>query len=222
MQLQAQSNDAFDTFKDEYLMVIAKRSTFILLRFADGFTSTHSVEKLIYVLEMYEVLSSVVPSLILVFTGQRKELVSRQVEVVLAKLESVLKVMVATKIWTSISSGTQTTTQGVGTGIHPLTQDATRARQRRCYQLGRSQKGFSPELTIPVVWVVRAAGVLVGYGGHHLLFISVVGGGCGLCRKRKKKGVYEHMSNGGGGGSELPSPRRMLSRALTRYYPNLL
>lgn len=125
MQLHAQSNGAFDRFKDEYLMAIAKRSTFILLRFADGFTSTHSVEKLINVLEMYEVLGSAVPSLIQVFTGQRKELISRQVEVVLAKLARALKVMVSsliTKIRTGISSGTQTTTRGVGAGIHPLTR----------------------------------------------------------------------------------------------------
>ncbi|XP_047095382.1 exocyst complex component EXO70B2-like [Lolium rigidum] len=125
MQLYAQSNGAFDRFKDEYLMAIAKRSTFILLRFADGFTSTHSVEKLIYVLEMYEVLGSAVPSLIQVFTGQRKELISRQVEVVLAKLARALKVMVSsliTKIRTGISSGTHTTTRGVGAGIHPLTR----------------------------------------------------------------------------------------------------
>ncbi|KAM0917830.1 hypothetical protein ACQ4PT_009253 [Festuca glaucescens] len=125
MQLHAQSNGAFDRFKDEYLMAIAKRSTFILLRFADGFTSTHSVEKLIYVLEMYEVLGSAVPSLIQVFTGQRKELVSRQVEVVLAKLARALKIMVGsliTKIRTGISSGTQTTTRGVGAGVHPLTR----------------------------------------------------------------------------------------------------
>jgi hypothetical protein len=124
-QLHAQSNGAFDRFKEEYLMAIAKRTTFILLRFADGFTSTHSLEKLVYVLEMYDVLRNVVPSFIQVFTGQRKELVSRQVEVVLAKLARTLKVMVGglvTKIRTGVSSVTQTTAQGVGAGIHPLTQ----------------------------------------------------------------------------------------------------
>lgn len=120
MQLHAQSNGAFDRFKDEYLMAIAKRRTSILLRFADGFTGTKSPEKLIYVLKMYEVLGSTVPGLMLVFTGQHKELVSRQVEAVLTKLAQALRIMISglvTKIWSS-----QSTTVSIGAGVHPLTR----------------------------------------------------------------------------------------------------
>uniref|UniRef100_A0ACD5W2A8 Uncharacterized protein n=1 Tax=Avena sativa TaxID=4498 RepID=A0ACD5W2A8_AVESA len=125
MQLHAQSNGAFDRFKEDYLMAIAKRSTFILLRFADGFTSTDSPEKLVYVLEMYEVLRGAVPSLVLVFSGQLKDLVARQVEVVVAKLARALKVMaggLVTIVRTGVSSASATTKGGVGTGVHPLTR----------------------------------------------------------------------------------------------------
>uniref|UniRef100_A0ACD5T8I1 Uncharacterized protein n=1 Tax=Avena sativa TaxID=4498 RepID=A0ACD5T8I1_AVESA len=122
MQLHAHSNGAFDRFKDEYLMAIANRSTSTLLRFAHGFTSTRSPEKLMCVLEMYEVLGDLVPSLLLVFTGQHsKELMSRLVEGVLAKLARALRAMMAgllTKIRTGVSSGTPPS----ATGVHPLTR----------------------------------------------------------------------------------------------------
>ena len=49
-QLMAQECGAFDRFKDDYFMAIAKQSILVLLKFADGFTSTRSPEKLIYVL----------------------------------------------------------------------------------------------------------------------------------------------------------------------------
>lgn len=126
-QLHAQSNGAFDRFKNDYIMAMAKRRSYILLRFADGFTSTRSPEKLMYVLEMYEVLGSAVPGLVLVLTGQHKELFSRQVEVVLAKLARALRAMIGgavTKVRAGGSSGTQGETRGVGAGVHPLTRYA--------------------------------------------------------------------------------------------------
>ncbi|KAM3209266.1 hypothetical protein ACQJBY_063757 [Aegilops geniculata] len=126
-QLHAQSNGAFDRFKNDYLMAMAKRRSYILLRFADGFTSTRSPEKLMYVLEMYEVLSSSAPGLVLVLIGPHKELFSRQVEVVLAKLARALRVMIGgavTKVRTGGSSGTQSETRGVGAAVHPLTRYA--------------------------------------------------------------------------------------------------
>uniref|UniRef100_A0ACD5UIF8 Uncharacterized protein n=1 Tax=Avena sativa TaxID=4498 RepID=A0ACD5UIF8_AVESA len=122
-QLHAQSNGAFDRFKKEYLMAIAKRSTSVLLRFAHGFTGTRSPEKLMCVFEMYEVLGDLVPSLLLVFTGQRhKEPMSRLVEGVLAKLARALRAMMGglvTKIRTGVSSGSGTPS---ATGVHPLTR----------------------------------------------------------------------------------------------------
>ena len=52
-QLMAQECGAFDRFKDDYFMAISKQSILVLLKFADGLTSTRSPEKLIYVLELY-------------------------------------------------------------------------------------------------------------------------------------------------------------------------
>ncbi|KAL6840017.1 hypothetical protein ACP4OV_029827 [Aristida adscensionis] len=125
-QLQAQSCGAFDGFKDEYYsMAIAKRGIFGLLRFADGFTSIHSHEKLIYVLEVYEALSDAAPGLLLVLTGQHAELVSRQVAVVLAKLARASRVAVGglvAMIRTDRSPADWDV--GVGVGVHPLTRHA--------------------------------------------------------------------------------------------------
>jgi len=86
-QLMAQECGTFDRFKDDYFMAIAKQSILVLLKFADGFTSTRSPEKLIYVLELYGALGSSAPGLLPLFTGKLGELISRQVPVVLAKLE---------------------------------------------------------------------------------------------------------------------------------------
>ncbi|KAM3188973.1 hypothetical protein ACQJBY_067740 [Aegilops geniculata] len=121
MQLQAQRQGAFDRFKSCYLMAIAKRSTSILLMFADGFTSTHSPDKVIYVLQLYEVLVDSSPGLMLVFTGQHKELMSCQVEGVLARLARALRVMtggLVNKIRPSVSSAARSST-----GVHPLTRN---------------------------------------------------------------------------------------------------
>ncbi|RLN22871.1 exocyst complex component EXO70A1-like [Panicum miliaceum] len=57
-QLMAQEFGAFDRFKDDYFMAIAKQSIHVLVKFADGFTSTRSPEKLIYVLELYGALGN--------------------------------------------------------------------------------------------------------------------------------------------------------------------
>ena len=86
-QLMAQECGAFDRFKDDYFMAIAKQSILVLLKFADGFTSTRSPEKLIYVLELHGALGSSAPGLLPLFSGKHGELISRQVPVVLAKLE---------------------------------------------------------------------------------------------------------------------------------------
>uniref|UniRef100_A0A0D9V974 Exocyst subunit Exo70 family protein n=1 Tax=Leersia perrieri TaxID=77586 RepID=A0A0D9V974_9ORYZ len=124
-QLDAQRCGAFDMFKDDYFMAIAKRSIFVLLRFANGFTTTESQDKLVYVLEMYEALSDATPRLLLLFTAQRVGIVSRQVEVVLAKLARAVRVMVGglvTRIRTA--DFPQCAARGVGVGVHPLTRYA--------------------------------------------------------------------------------------------------
>ncbi|CAD6228640.1 unnamed protein product [Miscanthus lutarioriparius] len=125
-QLREQKCGAFDRFKDDYFMAIAKQSIVVLLRFADGFTSTQSPEKLIYVLEMYEVLSNSAPGLLPLFTGQHAELVSRQLPVVLAKLARALRAAVnglITKIREDCSQAAgETATHGIG--VHPLARYA--------------------------------------------------------------------------------------------------
>ena len=63
-QLMAQECGAFDRFKDDYFMAIAKQSILVLLKFADGFTSTRSPDKLIHVLELYGALGSSAPGLL--------------------------------------------------------------------------------------------------------------------------------------------------------------
>ena len=83
-QLMAQECGTFDRFKDDYFMAIAKQSILVLLKFADGFTSTRSPEKLIYVLELHGALGSSAPGLLPLFSGKHGELISRQVPVVLA------------------------------------------------------------------------------------------------------------------------------------------
>uniref|UniRef100_J3L6W4 Exocyst subunit Exo70 family protein n=1 Tax=Oryza brachyantha TaxID=4533 RepID=J3L6W4_ORYBR len=125
-QLNAQSCGAFDRFKNDYFMAMAKNSIFVLLRFANGFTSTEAPDKLVYVLEMYEALSNAAPGLLLLFTEQRVELISRQVEVVLAKLARALRIMVGgliTRIRTADRSQT-TGSAACGVGVHPLTRYA--------------------------------------------------------------------------------------------------
>ncbi|KAF0916392.1 hypothetical protein E2562_007493 [Oryza meyeriana var. granulata] len=125
-QLHAQSFGAFDRFKNDYFMAIAKNSIFVLLRFANGFTSTEAPDKLVYVLEMYEALSNAAPGLLLLFTRQGVELISRQVEVVLAKLERALRVMIGgliSRIRTTDRSPTAWSAAH-GVGVHPLTRYA--------------------------------------------------------------------------------------------------
>ncbi|WVZ67764.1 hypothetical protein U9M48_016804 [Paspalum notatum var. saurae] len=117
-QLLAQNCGAFNRFKGDYFMAVAKQSIVVLLKFADGFTSTQSPEKLIYVLELYETLSSSAPGLLHLFTGPHTELISRQVPVVLAKLERALRTAtgaLAIKIQTESS-------QAEGVGVHPLAE----------------------------------------------------------------------------------------------------
>jgi hypothetical protein len=125
-QLRAQRCGAFDRFKDDYFMAIAKQSIVVLLKFADGFTSTQSPEKLIYVLEMYEALSNSAPGLLPLFTGQHAELISRQLPVVLAKLARALRAAargLVTKIQADCSQAAGAmATHGVG--IHPLVRYA--------------------------------------------------------------------------------------------------
>nr|CAB3479167.1 unnamed protein product [Digitaria exilis] len=77
-QLMEQKCGAFDRFKDDYFMAIAKQSVVVLLKFADGFTTTRSPEKLINVLELYETLSDSAPRLFPLLTGQHAELISKQ------------------------------------------------------------------------------------------------------------------------------------------------
>lgn len=125
-QLQAQSCGAFDRFKNDYFMAIAKNSIFVLLRFANGFTTTEAPDKLVYVLEMYEALSNATPGLLLLFTEQRVELVSRQVEVVLAKLARALRAMIGGLIARIRKADCPQTTGSAarGVGVHPLTRYA--------------------------------------------------------------------------------------------------
>ncbi|PAN26994.1 hypothetical protein PAHAL_5G052600 [Panicum hallii] len=119
-QLMAQKCGAFDRFKDDYFMAIAKQSILVLLKFADGFTSTRSPEKLIYVLELYGALGSSAPGLLPLFTGKHGELITRQVPVVLAKLERALRAAIGgliAKIRTDSS-------RAEGVGVHPLARYA--------------------------------------------------------------------------------------------------
>ncbi|XP_062207822.1 exocyst complex component EXO70A1-like [Phragmites australis] len=121
-QLQALSCGAFDRFKNDYFLAIARKRILILLKFADGFTSTRSPEKLMYVLDMYETLSNAVPGLLLLFTGQHAELISRHLVVVLAKLERALRIAIGglvAKIRTDCSQA-----ESASVGVHPLTRYA--------------------------------------------------------------------------------------------------
>lgn len=123
-QLHAQSCGAFDRFKNEYFLAMAKQNIFILLKFADGFTSTQSPEKLIYVLEMYEALSNAVPGLLLLFSGQHMELISRQVGVILTKLARALRIMIGGLITKIRADCSQTHSVAHDVGVHPLTRYA--------------------------------------------------------------------------------------------------
>ncbi|RCV28640.1 hypothetical protein SETIT_5G419400v2 [Setaria italica] len=123
-QLMAQECGAFDRFKDAYFMAIAKQGILVLFKFADGFTSTRSPEKLIYVLELYEALSNSAPALLPLFTGQHAELISRQLPIVLAKLARALRAAIddlITKIRTDCS---QAVSETLGVGVHPLARHA--------------------------------------------------------------------------------------------------
>ncbi|KAG0540619.1 hypothetical protein BDA96_03G424400 [Sorghum bicolor] len=125
-QLRPKECGAFDRFKDDYFMAIAKQSIVVLLKFADGFTSTQSPEKLIYILELYEALSNSAPGLLPLFTGQHAELISRQLPVVLAKLARALRAAahgLVTKIQADCSQAAGAmATHGVG--VHPLARYA--------------------------------------------------------------------------------------------------
>ena len=91
-----------------------------MLKFADGFTSTRSPDKLIHVLELYGALGSSAPGLLPLFTGKHGELISRQVPVVLAKLERALRAAtggLVAKIRTDSS-------RAEGVGVHPLARYA--------------------------------------------------------------------------------------------------
>ncbi|CAL4946068.1 unnamed protein product [Urochloa decumbens] len=124
-QLQAQKCGAFDSFKDDYFMAIAKQAILVLLKFADGFTSTRSPEKLIYVLELYETLSNSAPSLLPLFTGHHAELISRQVPLVLAKLARASRAAaggLVAMIRTGCSQ--QAASEALGVGVHPLARHA--------------------------------------------------------------------------------------------------
>ncbi|XP_062207821.1 exocyst complex component EXO70A1-like [Phragmites australis] len=119
-QLYAQDPGAFDGFKDEYLLAIAENRTLILLKFADEFTSITSHEKLMYILGMYEALSDAAPSLLLLFSGARKELISEKTQDILTKLADVVKTMIGSLMakiqsdWSHTPSATD--------GVHPLTR----------------------------------------------------------------------------------------------------
>ncbi|OEL33643.1 Exocyst complex component EXO70A1 [Dichanthelium oligosanthes] len=123
-QLMAQKCGAFDRFKDDYFTAIAKQSIFVLLKFADGFTSTRSPEKLIYVLELYETLSNSAPGLLPLFTGQHMELISRQVPVVLAKLARALRAAIGGLITNIRTDCSQAASATLGVGVHPLARYA--------------------------------------------------------------------------------------------------
>jgi hypothetical protein len=121
-QLHAQTPGAFDSFRDEYLLAIAENRILILLEFADGFTTITSHEKLVYMLGMYEALSDAAPSLLLLFTGARKELVSFRTQEILTKLADAMKVMV-TGVMAKIQ-GDCPRTPSAPSGVHPLARDA--------------------------------------------------------------------------------------------------
>ncbi|CAL4959903.1 unnamed protein product [Urochloa decumbens] len=124
-QLREQKLGAFDRFKDDYFMAIAKQAILVLLKFADGFTSTRSPEKLIYVLELYETLSDSAPSLLPLFTGHHAELISRQVPLVLAKLARASRAAaggLVAMIRTGCSQ--QAASEALGVGIHALARHA--------------------------------------------------------------------------------------------------
>ncbi|CAL4972587.1 unnamed protein product [Urochloa decumbens] len=124
-QLREQKLGAFDRFKDDYFMAIAKQAILVLLKFADGFTSTRSPEKLIYVLELYETLSDSAPSLLPLFTGHHAELISRQVPLVLAKLARASRAAaggLVAMIRTGCSQ--QAASEALGVGVHALARHA--------------------------------------------------------------------------------------------------
>ncbi|CAO2167417.1 unnamed protein product [Urochloa humidicola] len=126
MQLRAQKCGAFDRFKDDYFMAIAKQAVLVLLRFADGFTSTRSPEKLIYVLELYETLSNSAPALLSLFIGHHAELISRQVPLVLAKLARSSRAAAGGLISKIRTDCFQVAGEalGIGVGVHPLARHA--------------------------------------------------------------------------------------------------
>jgi hypothetical protein len=124
-QLYTQNPGAFDVFRDEYLLAIAENRILILLDFADGFTNITSHEKLVYMLVMYEALTDAAPSLLLLFSGARKEFISERTQGILTKLAGAMRVMV---------SGVMAKVQGdclfphtpsaAAGGVHPLARDA--------------------------------------------------------------------------------------------------
>ncbi|RCV28642.1 hypothetical protein SETIT_5G419600v2 [Setaria italica] len=120
-QLHAQTPGAFDSFRDEYLLAIAENRTLILLEFADGFTTIMSHEKLVYMLGMYEALSDAAPSLLLLFSGARKELVSERTQEILTKLGDAMKVMVS-GVMAKIQGDCPRKPSAPG-GVHPLARD---------------------------------------------------------------------------------------------------
>ena len=121
-QLHAQSPGAFDSFRDEYLLAIAENRILILLEFADGFTSITSHEKLVYMLGMYEALSDAAPSLLLLFSGARKELVAERTQEILTKLAGAMKIMVSGVV--AKVRGDCPRAPGAAGGVHPLARDA--------------------------------------------------------------------------------------------------
>ncbi|XP_066310521.1 exocyst complex component EXO70A1-like [Miscanthus floridulus] len=124
-QLYAQNPGAFDGFRDEYLLAIAENRILILLDFANGFTSITSHEKLVYMLGMYEALTDAAPSLLLLFSGARKEFISERTQGILTKLAGAMRVMVSgvmAKIQGDcLSPHTPSAAAG---GVHQLARDA--------------------------------------------------------------------------------------------------
>lgn len=124
-QLYAQNPGAFDGFRDEYLLAIAENRILILLDFANGFTSITSHEKLVYMLGMYEALADAAPSLLLLFSGARKELIAERTQGILTKLAGAIRVMVSgvmAKIQGECMS--PRTPSAAAGGVHPLARDA--------------------------------------------------------------------------------------------------
>ena len=121
-QLYAQSPGAFDSFRDEYLLAIAENRILILLEFANGFTSITSHEKLVYMLGMYEALSDAAPSLLLLFSGARKELVAERTQEILTKLADAMRIMVSGVV-AKVRGDCPRTPSAAG-GVHPLARDA--------------------------------------------------------------------------------------------------